>query len=52
VETAERIGVMFVGAAMFYTAVAPDNQTAKVIGAISSFFNGALRIVTGQVKPA
>lgn len=46
--TIQKLGLGLIGGAMLYTAVAPDNQTAKVIDAFSGLWNGSLRIITGQ----
>lgn len=47
-NTIEKLGLALVGGAMLYTAVAPRNQTAKVIGAVSSLWNTSLKTITGQ----
>ncbi len=45
----EKVALALVGAAMFYTAVAPENQTVRLVGAISGLWNTSLKTVTGQV---
>lgn len=50
-NTVQKIGLAFVGAAMFYTAVAPKNQTAKVLSAGGKIWTTSLALVTGQKAP-
>lgn len=45
----EKIGLALVGAAMLYTAVAPESQTVKLAGALGNVWTTSLKVVTGQV---
>lgn len=48
-STVEKIALALVTAGMFYTAVAPENTTVKLVGAIDRLWNTSLKTVTGQV---
>jgi hypothetical protein len=48
VNTIQKVALALVGAAVFYTAVAPESQTVRLSDSIFRGYNSLLKTVTGQ----
>jgi len=44
----ERVATLIVLVALATTLVLPDRQTAKVLGAVGSAFQGSIKVATAQ----